>query len=720
MKQVLFGYLNTVNFFNGIQGGMAVGTTIEANHVAPWPCTGVFRNLIVELVTAPGAGTRAFTLRINGVDSAMTLSMTSAGTVAQSTGVDVPVTAGDLVCLSQFATGTPSNSIARMSLEFEGTTAKESGYAQYLGPSANNAVARTTGAFSMHPTGAGAPPQTAQTLVAVDGVITKMYVSASANPGAGVGMTWYLNKNGVRQDGTAGTPNTGVALIGVTLASRTFSLAVAPNDLMMVEGVSTGTFAAVNWALSHNFIATTDLQSVLSGSSNSTMATQANMDVVIPLHTKNITQNGSHITAQYRMMAGINPVTLSGFRTWWQTGPGAAKTRRAFIEAGIDRLTGGAATGIVADLTGTGNFGSDLTHSYTTATGTLPDQLTVAFTNPLGSVLASTVSWGFIQTNPISVPTGPIASLTQTLANATISATATNATNAALARTLSTATLTSTVVASNTVTVTRTLTDATLSATLGSDTPRAAVVDQTLANATIIAIALPGRTTVAAQTLQNATSTATANAQDTATLSRTLDNATLNSAAGVLRAPSLTQTLANATITSTTTNEDHATLTRTLADATVTATALVYPVRQSALDQTLQPATVTATAIVIPVSGIVVVQTLANVTITATAVVVPISVGVVAQTLGAVTVNSTAGLTDTAALAQTLSAAALTASTSVEARAAIVRTLGAATLSSAAASQSHAISARTLADATLASLLTTAGTQQRQPMGTIA
>lgn len=120
-------------------------------------------------------------------------------------------------------TGTPAFLGAiQWSLEWEGSTAKQSAYAGYYGDTSNTtryaAVWRTSQLWN-----ATLNPGR-RSVVAAAGSITRIALRASSAFSGGAGYTVYITKNGTRQDGAGGTVNTACALIGAQTASATFDL----------------------------------------------------------------------------------------------------------------------------------------------------------------------------------------------------------------------------------------------------------------------------------------------------------------------------------------------------------------------------------------------------------------------------------------------------------------------------------------------------------------
>jgi hypothetical protein len=225
---------------------------ILGNFAAAWSTTenrmrstvaapGVLKELFIELQTAPGVGaSRDFTVMHNGVASAITLTISGAASSASATGLTLTVAAGDVISLRQVATGAAVGATGiRGSWVFEPTD----GVTTIYGSSHNISFA---GAAAVEYQGALFGTNTwvtvannAMNIVSAAGTIDSIYINASAAPGGTAGLTYYLRKNGVRQDGTGGTVNTQIVATGAATAwNRTgIGLSIALGDQLLVEVV---------------------------------------------------------------------------------------------------------------------------------------------------------------------------------------------------------------------------------------------------------------------------------------------------------------------------------------------------------------------------------------------------------------------------------------------------------------------------------------------------
>jgi hypothetical protein len=80
--------------------------------------TAILRRLFVTLNTAPSVGdTRTFTVRVNGANTALTVSLTGAATTASDVATLIPVVANDLVTVQHTIAGAPTASGGSISYE---------------------------------------------------------------------------------------------------------------------------------------------------------------------------------------------------------------------------------------------------------------------------------------------------------------------------------------------------------------------------------------------------------------------------------------------------------------------------------------------------------------------------------------------------------------------------------------------------------------------------
>ncbi len=114
----------TVDSYNGI-GTPFLWSTVETDTQACIPSAGTFSKLRIRLTVAPGAANRSytFTLRVNGVDTALTVTISGSSTSGSDTTHTVDVTAGALVSLEcDPSAQAPAATVPSWTLIFEGTS----------------------------------------------------------------------------------------------------------------------------------------------------------------------------------------------------------------------------------------------------------------------------------------------------------------------------------------------------------------------------------------------------------------------------------------------------------------------------------------------------------------------------------------------------------------------------------------------------------------------
>lgn len=246
MKQVFA----TAPRFAGISGTFyipvvrATSLGSEAPNSQIMPCAGTFRNLKGQRNAATGAGvTETVTLRVNGVNSALTITFTNAASTQLDNTHSVSVNAGDVVVFERTTSGTPAVSDAtRIAIEFEPTSdnlyallgcegspsTSTTQFANIVGDSGNG---WSTTADAKHKS--PCPHST---------TINALYFNVSTAPGAGKSYRLSLVINNVEDTTTRVTisdANTSGNVTGL-------SIAVSQNDTVHVQCTPSGTPSASN------------------------------------------------------------------------------------------------------------------------------------------------------------------------------------------------------------------------------------------------------------------------------------------------------------------------------------------------------------------------------------------------------------------------------------------------------------------------------------------
>lgn len=280
---------------------------------------------------------------------------------------------------------------------------------------------------------------------------------------------------------------------------------------------------------------------------------------------------------------------------------------------------------------------------------------------------------------PVSAgaPSGISATLTQTLANATVSAASTLALKGAVSQTLANATTTATGTLALKGTTTQTLADATLAATGSLQVAGSGVLAATLADASAAATGTVALKATTAQTLDAATVSATGTVAVTGTLTKTLADASLAATSTLALKAATSQTLADATLSAAgvLAVAGSGTLAQTLADVAITSAGTVA--LKSVASVTLADTALAGTA-ALALKGTAS-KTLDDATVSAQGTAQTVTTGTLSTTLDAATLSATAKLAISANAAPTLADAAVSASattTYLDLTAIVTQTLG--------------------------------------------
>ena len=173
--------------------GSAAPATAEGDRKELTASGGTLKNLRMEVATAPGAGTsRAFTLRKNGANTAVTCTISGTATSCTDTANSVAVVAADDVSVSSVPTSSPLTSVASWTLVFTSTTTAESLLMGGLGQGLDPATRWGPAVGLSKQNGNGA----VRSLVSVSGTVKNLYVEQDEAPGDGKTATYTVNKNG--------------------------------------------------------------------------------------------------------------------------------------------------------------------------------------------------------------------------------------------------------------------------------------------------------------------------------------------------------------------------------------------------------------------------------------------------------------------------------------------------------------------------------------------
>ena len=113
----------TSTAYNSIGTYVNAHTSAAVRSQSVFPLSGTLRNLYVILGVAPGgAASRTVTVNVNGVNAALTCTISASGTTGNDTSHTVAINAGDLVSIECAVSGSPSSADAAWGVTFEAAT----------------------------------------------------------------------------------------------------------------------------------------------------------------------------------------------------------------------------------------------------------------------------------------------------------------------------------------------------------------------------------------------------------------------------------------------------------------------------------------------------------------------------------------------------------------------------------------------------------------------
>lgn len=389
MEQVIVGgynnaLSNAATEYNNLAGGYnwgsfgAMGDRYDQIVTTP----GALSKLTVELSAAPGAGTSyTFTLMLNNVATALTTTIADANSTGQSAG-SVNVVAGDRVCIQSTYAGAPGTPTARWSILFTGNTAKHS---LILGRTGTDNGATVYSPLSQGREIDYATEAEVYQIIPTSGKIKNLYVSLSTDPGVAPDAYRFT----LRVNGVSSTLTCTVVADDTTGNDTLHEVAVAAGDRvnLMMEPLN-GPAAIPNMGFGMTFVADTDGESIILGSSSDTPSAAASeyhyLQCCFLSQAWTVTE-GNH--AQCGQV-----VTLKNLYVYLSVAPGAGKSYTIGVRVnGTTRLSVA-----IADANQTG---SDLVNTWDVADY---DNLN-AISTPAGAPAASLVHWGLVG---YIIPTG--------------------------------------------------------------------------------------------------------------------------------------------------------------------------------------------------------------------------------------------------------------------------------------------------------------------------
>jgi hypothetical protein len=188
---------NSAVRYNAIYGPGRSGWQIDETYVTvPMPTAGTFRYLRVG-GTDPGSGkTRKFTIRKNGADTSLEVTLTNGNPVVEAYG-SVDFAAGDLISLMATPTGSPTNGSFEWDIGYDTDDNTET---IILPSSGSGVVLASSGRYISMSGDTSGDTNTefdASLVMPMSGTFTGLYAYQIDPPGAGDSRIYTLVKNGV-------------------------------------------------------------------------------------------------------------------------------------------------------------------------------------------------------------------------------------------------------------------------------------------------------------------------------------------------------------------------------------------------------------------------------------------------------------------------------------------------------------------------------------------
>lgn len=319
---------------------------------SPYPIAATLTFFRAIFSVAPGSGkSYTLTFNINGSDSAATVTVADSALTAEWSG-SVAIAAGDLIAMKMTPSGSPTGTIAGLTIEVDSATDVSSAY------HAADIVSGATNYFSPFSAGQATTEDDVATIMPMSGTITSLWGKLHDGIGAqAVRLTVYLN--GTAQDGTGGTQDTRVDLdsAGTTLDSASFSVPFVAGDTVSVEVDSTsgGNTRLISANLS---IDADEVGQSVSALTTGLIGEYANWQR---------TQNESWFAASSNLdlTSGPTAFTLSDFYVRLETAPGSGTSRT--FELAVNEVD----TALALTISNTNTEGSDLSNSVSVSAGSI-------------------------------------------------------------------------------------------------------------------------------------------------------------------------------------------------------------------------------------------------------------------------------------------------------------------------------------------------------------
>lgn len=362
---------------------------------------GTFRNLGINLPTAPGSGKSVtFNLMVNGSASALTVTISDTATSGEDTTHDVSVSAGDYVSWQAVPSGTPTVSAPSFTMEFE-----SSGAAHFITGGSNSGPGNSvnyTSPLAMFNTWA-AGEENGTSPVPLDCIIRTFYIRLGTAPGAGKSRTFELLKNGSAIDSIV------ISESATTGSLTSLGYDLVPGDTLSIKHTPAGTPATSTVGFGLSYEADIDGESWFGGITSDNLSSSATEYHQINTNSSTGSWNSDETLKDVVLRGTGNTFKIRKLRVLLTGAPGASKSYtfniRKSLAAGNNTITISGASDI---------SGIDSTNTDTFVVGDSIDIQCV----PAGTPTVRDAAWStvmFTGTEPINISVNDVLTITESV-----------------------------------------------------------------------------------------------------------------------------------------------------------------------------------------------------------------------------------------------------------------------------------------------------------------
>lgn len=224
-------------------GGTTNWSSVESFHKTPFAAAGTLSNLNIRVNSAPGGSAQyVFTIRKNGVDTGLTVTVSGANTSATDSTHSVAVAAGDLISISSTPTTTPTSpTTVAISVAFTPTTAGDCVFG--MGATSANGSLSVQNYATTQGTGFSWVDSSQESNIrtyAYPCYLKSFYASLETAPGGAASVTYTIRKNRVN------TTLTTTISAAATTGNVSAVVQLSEGDVITMGSLPAGSPAASN------------------------------------------------------------------------------------------------------------------------------------------------------------------------------------------------------------------------------------------------------------------------------------------------------------------------------------------------------------------------------------------------------------------------------------------------------------------------------------------